>query len=194
MTPQELDVSMKDIRHMRNMSIFISFVPIIYLLVFGVIAFFIPIDTSFTVTIRMMLSITTLLIVSFLTFWIIKPNRHHNRMTKVGVAAYSFGLLFLNMLFWVPSLIDLSLVAILLFLVGLLIYAIKVNMDWYVKSVHLIYVIIMVLFAMEIIFYYGRSLFVGLFSIATLVYPMFISYLSVRWAGKEFFKLMGNEK
>ena len=91
MTPQELDVALKDIRRTRNFMIFFGFIPMIYLFVmFGVVLNF---PNNIDIVNIVSLTLLTLLIDSFIIIGICKINNYLTSKAKIKLVIYSIGLL-----------------------------------------------------------------------------------------------------
>lgn len=190
MTPQELDVALKDIRRTRNFMIFFGFIPMIYLFVmFGVVLMF---PNNIDIVNIVSLTLLTLLIDSFIIIGICKINNYLTSKAKIKLVIYSIGLLGFVLM---PLLISILEYYIIIFVVGAIYYGVigfiaYTNIDLYQKTTHIVYYVLLSL----VVLFAGNETIIGIFSIATLIYPMLSSYLTVRWANKEFFKLMNYEK
>lgn len=203
MTPQELDVALKEIRRTRNLLIFIGFMPIIYLLVTGIsIMMMSSGDVDFDMSMRietMSWIIITLVVSVVLLFNIFRPNRYIIRLAKVGLKCFAIGFL-LFLVYLVMSLIDIlgyieirSIEKILLLVIGFAIYGglatfiVNVKVDLYQKITHGLFYVILLLTIVDL------KMAIGVMGISILAYPILSSYFAVKWAGKEFFAVMNGK-
>ncbi|MBR3830923.1 MAG: hypothetical protein IKJ52_06690 [Muribaculaceae bacterium] len=194
MTPQELDTSLKDIRNMRNLLVFVGFIPIIYVLLFGAISIISSLEDPTSKTIELSVSSASLVIIAILMWGVITKSRYKTQASKVGLAMYVVGLVCLTLLFWTTAIMDiLTWGGLFSLIVGLVIFILNSKIDLTAKITHLTYYILFILFGLDIR-YVISDVILGTFAIATIVYPMISSYLAVKWAGNEFFKLMNYEK
>ena len=203
MTPQELDVALKEIRRTRNLLIFLGFMPIMYLLVTGIsIMMMSSGDVDFDMSMRietMSWIIITLVVSVVLLFNIFRPNRYIIRLAKVGLKCYAIGFL-LFLVYLVMSLIDIlgyieirSIEKILLLVIGFAIYGglatfiVNVKVDLYQKITHGLFYVILLLTIVDL------KMAIGVMGISILAYPILSSYFAVKWAGKEFFAVMNGK-
>ncbi len=203
MTPQELDVALKEIRRTRNVLIFLGFMPIMYLLVTGIsIMMMSSGDVDFDMSMRietMSWIIITLVVSVVLLFNIFRPNRYIIRLAKVGLKCYAIGFL-LFLVYLVMSLIDIlgyieirSIEKILLLVIGFAIYGglatfiVNVKVDLYQKITHGLFYVILLLTIVDL------KMAIGVMGISILAYPILSSYFAVKWAGKEFFAVMNGK-
>lgn len=190
MTPQELDVALKDIRRTRNLMIFFGFIPIIYL--FGGALM----STSSLETQYLTNEIITAVIVVGFAWGIIKIREYIPLVSKVGLALLGLSLLGLILMTLAPYSEILWVVLGGLHIIGLVMFVAMAKVHWSLKLTYFGYYILMALYVIDAL-KYGVSIkydSTAYFGIATLIYPMLSSYLAVRWANKEFFKLMNNEE
>ncbi|MBR6639687.1 MAG: hypothetical protein IKL35_04915, partial [Muribaculaceae bacterium] len=125
---------------------------------------------------------------------VITKSRYKTQASKVGLAMYVVGLVCLTLLFWTTAIMDiLTWGGLFSLIVGLVIFILNSKIDLTAKITHLTYYILFILFGLDIR-YVISDVILGTFAIATIVYPMISSYLAVKWAGNEFFKLMNYEK
>lgn len=192
MTPQELDVALKDIRRTRNLMIFLGFIPMIYVLIivltmilFSMVLLKLELMGSFLI-------LPTVLIDTFIIMEAYSIRQYLTHKAKIGLSIYAIGIFgLIIILFFMPILKFYVLWLVLgVIYAGFISFVININIDSYQKATHVTYYALPFLVA---IFSTNESI-LGMFGIATLIYPMLSSYLAVRWAGKEFFKLMNNEK
>lgn len=204
MTPQELDVALKEIRRTRNLLIFIGFMPIIYLLVTGISIMMMMSsgDVDFDMSMRIETIswiIITLVVSVVLLFNIFRPNRYIIRLAKVGLKCYAIGFL-LFFVYSVIILIDILgpieirfIEKILLLVIGFAIYGglatfiVNVKVDLYQKITHGLFYVILLLTIV------GVDMPIGVTAISILAYPILSSYFAVKWAGKEFFAVMNGK-
>ena len=203
MTPQELDVALKEIRRTRTLLIFLGFMPIMYLLVTGIsIMMMSSGDVDFDMSMRietMSWIIITLVVSVVLLFNIFRPNRYIIRLAKVGLKCYAIGFL-LFLVYLVMSLIDIlgyieirSIEKILLLVIGFAIYGglatfiVNVKVDLYQKITHGLFYVILLLTIVDL------KMAIGVMGISILAYPILSSYFAVKWAGKEFFAVMNGK-
>ena len=106
MTPQELDTSLKDIRNMRNLLVFVGFIPIIYVLLFGAISIISSLEDPTSKTIELSISSASLVIIAILMWGVITKSRYKTQASKVGLAMYVVGLVCLTLLFWTTAIMD----------------------------------------------------------------------------------------
>ena len=208
MTPQELDVALKEIRRTRNLLVFLGFMPIMYLLVTGIsIMMMSSGDVDFDMSMRietMSWIIITLVVSVVLLFNIFRPNRYIIRLAKVGLKCYAIGFL-LFFVYSVIILIDILgpieirpieirfIEKILLLVIGFAIYGglatfiVNVKVDLYQKITHGLFYVILLLTIV------GVDMPIGVTAISILAYPILSSYFAVKWAGKEFFAVMNGK-
>ena len=203
MTPQELNIVLKEIRRTRNLFIFMGFIPMIYLLASGVSMMIMSSgDVDFDMSMRietMSWIIITLVVSVVLLFNIFRPNRYIIRLAKVGLKCYAIGFL-LFLVYLVMSLIDIlgyieirSIEKILLLVIGFAIYGglatfiVNVKVDLYQKITHGLFYVILLLTIVDL------KMAIGVMGISILAYPILSSYFAVKWAGKEFFAFMNSK-
>lgn len=190
MTPKELDEALKDIRRTRNLMIFFGFIPMIYL--FSMVFM----STSSLDTQYLTVGIITAIIVLDLVWGIVGIKKYIPSVSKVGLAFLSLSFLGVILMTYVPYSEILWGILGGLHVIGLVMFVLSAKVHWGLKMTYIGYYILMALFVTDALLY-GVSIkndSVAYFGIATLIYPMLSSYLAVRWANKEFFKLMNNEE
>ncbi|MBQ3606231.1 MAG: hypothetical protein II990_08250 [Muribaculaceae bacterium] len=182
MTPQELDVALKDIRRTRNLMIFFGFMPILCFVTVASMMFFVLDYFS-----DIYLTIIPTIIFVLLLIWTIKKNSYLGNIGRLGLILYAIGFLiiFELSLFFVSSII--SYVGGAAIYLGLIAFLSSLKVDKEIKSIHILFYLLILLVA---IFHD----LIALTIIIGIIYSMFSSYLAVRWANKEFFKLMNNEE
>lgn len=190
MTPQELDEALKDIRRTRNLMVFFGFIPMIYL--FSMVF----VGTCSLDTQYLSVEIITAIVVLGLVWGIIGIKKYIPSVSKVGLAFLSLSFLGVILMSFVPYSEVLWWILGGLYVVGFVMFVLSAKVHWSLKFTNLGYYLLIayvvahgltseVCIKDDIIAYFG---------IATLIYPMLSSYLAVRWASKEFFKLMNDEK
>ena len=138
MTPQELDTSLKDIRNMRNLLVFVGFIPIIYVLLFGAISIISSLEDPTSKTIELSVSSASLVIIAILMWGVITKSRYKTQASKVGLAMYVVGLVCLTLLFWTTAIMDiLTWVGLFSLIVGLVIFILNSKIDLTAKITHL---------------------------------------------------------
>lgn len=190
MTPQELDVALKDIRRTRNLMIFFGFIPMIYLF-WGAFVSTSSLDIQY-----LTVEIITAIIVAGFAWGIIRIKEYLPIVAKVGLALLGLSFLGVILMTYVPYSEILWGIMGGLHVIGLVMFVLSAKVHWGLKMTYIGYYILMALFVTDALIY-GVSIkndSVAYFGIATLIYPMLSSYLAVRWANKEFFKLMNNEE
>jgi hypothetical protein len=190
MTPKKLDIALKNIRRTRNLMIFFGFIPMIYLFGCALMA-----TSSLDVQYLMVEAITAMIIVGF-TWGIIRIKKYISIVSKVGLALLGLSFLGIILTTFVPYSEILWVVLGGLHLIGLAMFVMSAKIHWSLKLTYFGYYILMALFVTDALIYgvsikHDSTAYIG---IATLIYPMLSSYLAVRWANKEFFKLMNNEE
>ena len=190
MTPKELDEALKDIRRTRNLMIFFGFIPMIYL--FSMVFM----STSSLDTQYLTVGIITAIIVLDLVWGIVGIKKYIPSVSKVGLAFLSLSFLGVILMSFLPYSEVLWWILGGLHVAGLMMFVAWAKVHWSLKLTYLGYYLFTAYVVAhgltsgisikdDIIAYYG---------IATLIYPMLSSFLAVRWAGNEFFKLMNDEK
>lgn len=204
MTPQELDLILKDIRRARNLLIFMGFIPMIYLLASGVsmmITSSVNLEIEMNMSVEMMLwAFATLVISAVLLFHIFRPNKYLVRQSKVGLAIYTIGIMSI-LVYSVMGLIEVlghvdmqekanSLIKIGGFAIyaGVITFVINAKVNVIQKITHILFYILPLA-----AFIGGYETGIGVTGVSILVYPMLSSYFAVKWAGKEFFAFMNSK-
>ena len=204
MTPQELDLILKDIRRARNLLIFMGFIPMIYLLASGVsmmITSSVNLGIEMNMSVVMMLwAFATLVISAVLLFYIFRPNKYLVRQSKVGLTIYAVGIMSILVysvmgLIEVLGHIEMQEKANILFKVGgfaiyagVITFAINAKVNMFQRLTHILFYILPLA-----AFVGGYDIGIGVSGISILLYPILSSYFAVKWAGEEFFALMNSK-
>lgn len=190
MTPQELDVALKDIRRTRNFMIFFGFIPMIYL--FGGA---LTIASSLKAQ-NLTVEIITISVVIGLIWGIIRPQKYFPIISKVGLAFLGLSFLGIILISFLPYCETLWLILGGGHVAGFVMFVLSAKVHWSLKMTYIGYYVLMILVIVDALVC-GITIkddCIAYLGIATLIYPMLSSYFAVRWANKEFFKLMNYEK
>lgn len=186
LTPEKFNLKIREIRHTRNLLIFLGFIPIMMFFSFGVLTAIYRGEPAMS-AIQLSMAITTLFINTIILFFINKSNTYLDRTAKIGLGTLASGM-FAWMIFWWIQYEIILWIAGILALSGIILFFSRFKTSKLVKTGNISYYILMLLQPC-LINVYGEQVMTSIIALGTVAYPMLASWAAVRWANSEFFKI-----